>query len=203
MSNEITELTTRADIDAALDVVDYVAGDMSADARAAFEQRMAADTELANQVAEERELRAAMRPVPGEGVPDGAAFERLSTQLAPMPSERRPFQFAAVAASVALALVLVSMWRLQPDTAPVFETLSSDPAAPVTGETLVRVVFSPGADGATRARLADTLGFEIVSGPEPAATYVVRPTGEAAAPPLDDWRAQPEIEFAERIRYAP
>lgn len=203
MSNEITELTTRAEIDAALDVVDYVAGDMPADARAAFEQRMAADAELAQQVVEERALRAAMQPVAGEGVPDGAAFERLRTQLAPMPSERRPLRFAAVAASVTIALVLVSVWRLQPGTAPVFETLSSDPAVPVTDQTLVRIVFAPGADAATRARLAVALGFEIVSGPEPADTYVVRATGEAAAPALDDWRAQPEIEFAERIRYAP
>lgn len=203
MSNDITELTTRAEIDAALDVVDYVAGDMTADARAAFERRMAADAGLEQQVAEERALRAAMQPVAGEGIPDGAAFERLSTQLAPTPEARRPLRFAAVAASVAIALVLASVWRLQPDTAPVFETLSSDPAAPVAGEKLVRIVFAPGADGATRERVARALGFEIVSGPDPADAFVVRANAEAGAPALDDWRAHPEIEFAERIRYAP
>ena len=203
MSNEITELTTRAEIDTELDVVDYVAGDMTGDARAAFERRIAEDAALAQQVAEERALRAAMQPVAGEGVPNAAAFERLSNQLAPTASERRPLRFAAVAASVTVALVLVSVWRLQPDTAPVFETLSSDPVAPVTGDPLVRIVFAAGADGAARERIAGALGFEIVSGPEPAGTWVVRATGEAGAPALEDWRAHPEIEFAERIRYAP
>ncbi|MEO1596369.1 MAG: hypothetical protein AAFS02_14095 [Pseudomonadota bacterium] len=195
MSEEITPLATRADIDADLAVADYVAGRMAPANRADFERRLAQEPELAAAVAEERDLHAALTPAPHAGVPAAAAFERLRDTLEPPQSRRQaPFLAAAV-----VAVLAVSVLVLRPtEPKPVFEGLS-DPTTQTTEAGDVRIVFAPGTDAATRSRIAETLGFELVSGPGPGGAFVVRPVDRVAPAELRDWRQHADIVLAEPI----
>lgn len=195
MSDNLTTLATRADIDAELDVADYVAGRMDPASHANFEQRLAQEPELAAAVAEERELHAALTPASPAGIPSAAAFDRLRDSLDP-PAPRRQAPFLAAAA---VAVLAVSVLVLRPtEPAPVFEGLS-DPTTQVTQAGDYRIVFASGVDAATRSRIAEQLGFVLVSGPGPGSAFVVRPAEGAQPAVYRDWRQHPDIVLVEPI----
>lgn len=199
MSDNLTPLATRADIDAELDVADYVAGRMDPALQANFEQRLAQEPELAAAVADERDLHAALTSGARTGVPEAAAFGRLRDALEP-PASRRQAPFLAAAA---VAMLAVSILVLRPtEPAPVFEGLS-DPSTQITQAGDYRIVFAPDTDAATRSNIAESLGFEIVSGPGPGGAFVVRPDNGVQPTALNAWRVHPDIVLAEPIASSP
>ncbi len=199
MSDNPTPLATRAAIDAELDVADYVAGRMDPASQANFEQRLAQEPELAAAVAEERDFHAALTPGARTGVPAAAAFDRLRDSLEP-PASRRPAPFLAAAAVAMLAVSIIVLRPTEP--APVFEGLS-DPSTQITQAGDYRIVFAPDTDDAARSIIAETLGFELVSGPGPGGAFVVRPANGFQPTALSAWRAHPGIVLAEPIASSP
>lgn len=199
MSDNLTPLATRADIDAELDVADYVAGRMDPAARADFERRLSQEPELAAAVAEERDLHAALTPASPAGVPAAAAFDRLRESLEPTARRKQtPFLAAAV-----VAMMAVSILVLRPtEPVPVFEGLS-DPSTQITQAGDYRIVFAPGVDAAARTAIAESFDFELVSGPGPGGAFVARPAKGALPAVYRDWRQHPDIVLVEPIASGP
>lgn len=105
----------------------------------------------------------------------------------------------AIAAQFALILVLGGILLLPagPDADdPAFRTLSGGDTAQLAGGSTLRVVFEP---SVTEARIRETLadvGGEIVAGPSPQGSYMIRvaPTDEAGiARVLDELRGRADV----------
>ncbi len=202
MSNNIEQLVTNREIEEELKIVDYVAGRMPLEQRRQFEEQIVADPALAASVAHERSLRNDLSDSGGAGVPPASAFDKVRDQLAPPTKQPSQFRMAAsVAAVLGLAVSLVLVMEREP--APTYEGLSSESVSLSDRSTDIRLMFAPAADDALRQRVSERLGFDIVSGPGPGGSYVVRPRSGAAVGDLDQWVSDPDVRFAERIVYQP
>ena len=200
MNDQISDLASRDEIQRDLEIVDYVAGRMQPDARQRFEQRLATDSGLAAQVAEERELSGSLRDAIPTHTPSADGFERLRAQLNEAPSRSSQWQVWAMAASVVGAFVIVALLAVPRAD---FETLSNDGALPVSDVSRYRVVFSADSDAETQAAAASYFGFRIVSGPGTGGAYVVETESPVSRDTLSDWRKDPRIALAEPIVYEP
>ena len=202
MSNETSQLYARREIDGELEVVDYAAGRLGGEQRAAFEKRLETEPDLVAQLEEERSLRALLGTVDTNDMPSAGAFEGVAQKLGQEP--RRSWYLPAIAAGI-VAVFAVAFLAQGPDTSvdgrDDFEVLSSDGAQPVDAGNRFRVVFSEHVDASGRAAAAAMLGFEIVSGPGPGGAYVVETTGPASRDQLLLWREDARIELAEPVRY--
>ena len=205
MTDKLSQLITRDEIDEDLLIVDYVAGRLADDAKADFEARLRDDEELRTRVAEEREFRSAVVGSEAEAVPDAAAFDKLRGELGNEPPKRAsPWRRGAIAAVlVAAAAVVVFMDAPQQPADPGFGTLSSDGTAPVDESRQIRVVFAESVGDDGRLDVAGELGFTIVGGPGPAGAYVVESERVMTRDELLVWRDDPRIDLAEPIRYGP
>ncbi len=197
MNSNVSRLPDTGELDDELTLVDYVAGHMTVDAAAEFEARLAREPELAEKVAEERALRAAVQDaLPAEPVA-AEAFESLRAELEP----RRPgrLAFGGIAAGFVAAIALAFVIQ-QPDAD--FETLSDDGAMPVQATSSVRVVFAADSDETARRQVAERFGFTIVSGPGAGNAYLVDTGRAVSRDALIEWRADPRIDLAEPVGYA-
>ena len=199
MNSNVTRMPTPAEVDADLEVFEYVAGHMSDEARDDFERRIADDPQLAARVAEERDLAAGIQAAFPEQQPDAAAFDAIRPGRSKTAVEWwGRTRLLAVAASVAMAAVLVVV--MQPAETP-FRTLSDDPVQRVDSATTYRVVFSADSDATARADAAAAFGFTVVSGPGAGGAYIVETESQMTREQLDSWRRDGRIEFAEPVRY--
>ncbi len=199
MSNNVDQMHVRADIDAELAIVDYVAGRLDEVEREAFEQRMATDPSLAAQVEEERELSAEIGGAIATEIPAAGAFDKLRAETKPPLSVRSGrWKLAAVAASIVVGVSIVTLLPKPDDE---YVTLSSDSTQAVDNLWRYRVVFAESLDAEQREATAATHGFRIVEGPGAGGAYVVDADGEQVREDLDVWRTDPRIELAEPIRY--
>ncbi len=203
MNDEVTRLHTRDEIADDLLVVDYVAGRLDDDAKAAFDARLADDDELLARVIEERGFRhAVVDAVPGEE-PDADAFEDLKDKLGEEPVKRASiWRRSAIAASlVGAVFVVIFMDRSGQPPSEEFTTLSNENVIPVMESNRVRLVFADGSGEADRIEAGDEFGFEILWGPGPAGAYVVSVEQAMTRDELEAWRADPRIDLAEPVRY--
>ncbi len=205
MNDKLSQLTTRAEIDEDLLVVDYVADRMNDEEKAGFEARLREDEALMTRVAEEREFRSAVVGSGSAPAPDATAFDKLRGELGDEPVKRAsPWRRGAIAAVlVAAAAVVVFMDAPQQPVDPGFGTLSSDDTAPATGSRQVRIVFAESVSDDERLEAAGELGFTIVGGPAPSGAYVVESQRAMTRDELLIWRDDPRIDLAEPIRYRP
>ena len=193
---------TRSEIDSELELVDYAAGRLSDEQRAAFEQRLETDPELAARLEEERALRNSLSTADANDVPPAAAFEAIAGKLRDEPRRRSPLPAIAAGIIAVIAVAFLMQGPFDPTAGrDDFETLSSDGAQAVEAGSRVRVVFAEGIDAAGRESAADALGFEIVSGPGPGGAFVVQTADPASREQLLQWRTDSRIELAEPIRY--
>ncbi|MEM9209337.1 MAG: hypothetical protein AAGA61_08815 [Pseudomonadota bacterium] len=200
MSTRVTELPDPTAVTDDLDIVDFVAGRMSEQARDAFALRLQNDAQLAERVEQEIALRdRLLSGSPADETPRAEAFDRLRRRIEseqqPLLRFRKPL---AIAAGLAVALFIGGQLDAPQ---PLFETLSSDPSRPVAGELRYRIVFSADDDRAQRQNVADTYGFSIVSGPGAGGTYIVETEQPVSSAELDRWRDDTRIVFAEPVTY--
>ncbi len=204
MSNSVSQLHSRDEIDSELELVDYVAGRLGEVESAAFEERLASDEALAARVEEERELRAALASRDTRDMPGVDAFERIAGKLRDEPQREARWQLPAIAAGI-VAVIAVGFLMQEPiEDAPgrgEFETLSDDGAQPVEAGNRARIVFAVGTDADARAAVAQAFGFDIVSGPGPGGAFVVEAEHVLERHELVKWREDPRIELAEPLRY--
>ena len=203
MSDQVTKLHTRDEIEDDLLVVDYVAGRLDDDAKAAFEARLADDDELLARVIEERGFRhAVVDAVPGEE-PDPSAIEKLDIHADEEPAKRASVWRRSAIAATLLAAVAVVIVMERPVDPPEdeFTTLSGETVVPVSESNRVRLVFSADANEMDRISAGDELGFEILWGPGPAGAYVVTTERVVDRDDLVSWRDDPRIDLAEPVRY--
>ncbi len=203
MNDQVTRLHTRDEIEDDLLVVDYVAGRLDDDARAAFEARLEDDDDLLARVIEERGFRhAVVDAVTGEA-PDASAFDKLDIDSIEEPVKRASaWRRSAIVASL-LAAVTVVLFMDRPAQMPdeEFTTLSSEAVTPVAESNRIRLVFADGTSDADRIEAGEAFGFEIVQGPGPAGAYVVTTPEALSRDDLASWRDDPRIDLAEPVRY--
>ncbi len=198
MTDKPSQLHTAAEIELELEVVDFVAGRMDADARAVFEARMEANPGLAARVDEERRLsNDVVAAIPAE-TPPAAAFEKIRPSVETRRGMPRWLPAAAAAGIVGVAL----LFAVPEDTGKVYETLSDDPGQTVSAVNRYRIVFSEQSTEAERAAVADRLGFEIVSGPGAGGSFEVETADGVDREQLAEWRSDDVIELAEPIVYS-
>ncbi|MEL6302252.1 MAG: hypothetical protein AAFV47_08965 [Pseudomonadota bacterium] len=202
MNNGIETMVSGREIDEELRVVDYVAGRMRAEERQHFEEQMQSSPAMAAAVAHERSLRDALTEGKDAGVPPAAGFERLRDQLAPPMRQRSDFRLAAGIAAVAGLTVSLAL-LIEPEPPSSYEGLSSELVSPSDHSTDIRLMFSHNADDTIRQEVSDRLGFDIVSGPGPGGSYVVRPRSDEINADPSSWIKDPDVRFAERIVYQP
>ena len=203
MNDQVTRLHTRDEIEDDLLVVDYVAGRLDDDARAAFEARLEDDDDLLARVIEERGFRhAVVDAVTGE-CPDASAFDKLDIDRVEEPVKRASaWRRSAIVASL-LAAVTVVLFMDRPGQMPdeEFTTLSNEAITPVTESNRVRLVFAEGTSETDRIEAGNALGFEILRGPGPAGAYVVTTPEVLSRDDLASWRDDPRIDLAEPVQY--
>jgi anti-sigma factor RsiW len=105
---------------------------------------------------------------------------------------------AAACLLLATALV-VSPWRLGPDSTPAFRTLGTATVAGVPGEQLV-VVFDPGVSEARMRMLLRASGARIVDGPSEAGAYVLVLPADRIAEVQAGLRGAPGVQLVERLQ---
>ena len=202
MSNNVSQMHSRDEIDSELELVDYAAGRLGDEQRTAFEQRLKADPEWAERLEEERALREALQTADSTDIPPAAAFEGIAGKL--HDERRRSLRWPAIAAGL-VAVIAVAFLMQGPldstDGRDGFETLSNDGAQPVASDHRARIVFAADTDAAGRAAAAAELGFAIVSGPGPGGAFVVETEKPASRDQLLEWRQDSRIELAEPVRY--
>ena len=202
MSDNISQLHSRDEIDSELEVVDYAAGRLGAEQARVFEARLAKDPELAARLEDELALRASLERLESAGVPSASAFEAIAGELDE--GRRRPSWLPAVAAGI-VAVIAVAFLMQGPSESTVerdvFETLSNDGAQTIDAGNRVRIVFAESVDASGRDAAARALGFEIVSGPGAGGAFVVETSGAVSRDQLLEWRQDARVELAEPVRY--
>ncbi len=202
MSSNVSQMHSRDEIDSELELVDYAADRLGGEQRAAFEQRLATDPELAARLDEELAFRNALDTADSTDMPSAAAFEEITGKL--HDERRRSLRWPAVAAGFVAVIVVAFLMQEPLDSTggrDGFETLSNDGAQPVESDHRVRIVFAADTDASIRAAVAAELGFTIVSGPGPGGAFVVESDKSASAELLLEWREDSRIELAEPVRY--
>ncbi len=169
------------------EILFYLQGRMTTDAREAFEARMQGDPDLAAEVGMLADLRAAMDSPQPEGAAD-AGWARLERQIAiderrrtPANANRPLSRPVALWQALGMAAACVALWQLAavplvtqgpgPGFAPVSETI----AAPA-----LRVRFADDAPaGAINALLYD-IGARVIDGPGALGLYLLAFDDDAA-----------------------
>ena len=185
------------ELEATLEIMDFVAGRLAPDAAAALAARAEQDEALAMAIANERSLNDALRGAMPVEVPRADAFESIRGALMPVPAMRR---FSAIAATAVLAGALV-VFQLNPgrEATDPYYGLSEQTEPAITWDNQVRVVFAQEATEDDIERLAEQFGFEVVIEGEPA-LVVTRTT--MSTNDLERFRAAPLVLFAEPVRAA-
>ncbi len=202
MSDNVSQIHSREEIDRELEIVDYAAGRLSDEQARAFEARLASDPELAATLEEEHALRGSLEMLEPGDIPSARTFEAIAGQLDDEPA--RSSWLPAIAAGI-VAVIAVAFLMQGPSESTmerdVFETLSNDGAMPVDADNRVRIVFAESVDASTREAIAMALGFDIVSGPGAGGAFVVESSYPISQERLREWRQDSRIELAEPVRY--
>ncbi len=202
MNNNVSQMHSRSEIDSELELVEYAAGRLSDEQRAAFEKRLETDPTLIARLEEERDLRSLLNTIETGEMPAEAAFEGVAAKL----HDKQPRRSLLPAIAAGIVAVIAAAFLLQGPLDSTherddFQVLSSDDAQPVETSNRVRVVFAEGVDAASRDAAATALGFEIVSGPGPGDAFVVETAKPVSRDQLLPWREDARIELAEPVRY--
>ncbi|MDJ0917910.1 MAG: hypothetical protein QNJ05_09110 [Woeseiaceae bacterium] len=202
MSDNISQMHSREEIDGELEIVDYAAGRLGDEQARAFEARLASDPELAAMLGEERALRGSLEMLETGDMPPARAFEAIAGKLDDGP--KRSLWLPAIAAGI-VAVIAVAFLMQGPNESAlerdVFETLSNDGATAVEVDNRYRIVFAESVDASAREATARALGFDIVSGPGAGGAFVVESSSLVSQERLREWRQDARIELAEPVRY--
>ena len=202
MSDNVSQVYSRREIDSDLEVADYAAGRLSDEKKSAFEARLARDPELADRLEEEYALRGSLEMLKPSDIPPAAAFNAIAGKLdgGPTRSSWLPAIAAGIVAVVAVGFLVQGADDSTIDR-DVFEALSNDGATLTEASNRIRVVFSESVDASARDAAAEALGFAIVSGPGAGGAFVVETSYPVSRDQLLEWRQDVRIELAEPIRY--
>ena len=201
MNSNVHELPSRDEIEAELESVDYVAGRLDDDARAAFEARLRRDASLVARVAEEREFVVTLSAAAdGEG-PPAQAFDALARELDKQERSSTRGPIALAAAIVATIAVLLFSSTPVPEPR-LFETLESGAVQRIEDSRRYRIVFA-NESSALRDAVAAEFGFRIVSGPGPGGAYIVETHDGMTRSELEELRNDDRIHLAEPQTYEP